>query len=66
MGDGSSSKQKWTGYYRHYEESCGIQIPLEMESVWHLIGGKFSFAKLLVTDYKAFSRIGRTSMSSKR
>lgn len=39
-------------------------IPLEMESVWNLISGKFSFARLTVVDYKCFSRIGRTSMST--
>lgn len=66
MDDGSSSKQMWTGYYRHYEERAGIMIPLEMESTWNLIGSKFSFAKLHITDFKAFSRIGRTSMSTRR
>lgn len=66
LGDGSSSQDKWTGYYRSWEERAGIMIPLEMESVWNLISGKFSFARLTVVDYKCFSRIGRTSMSTCR
>ena len=66
MDDGSVSQDKWTGYYRKYEERAGIMVPLEMESVWNLISGKFSFAILTVTDYKCFSRIGRTSMSTRR
>ncbi|KAL0040803.1 hypothetical protein WJX79_005921 [Trebouxia sp. C0005] len=66
MDDGSVSQDKWTGYYRKWEERAGIMVPLEMESVWNLIGGTFSFAVLTVTDYKCFSRIGRTSMSARR
>ena len=65
MDDGSVSQDKWTGYYRKWEERAGIMIPLELESVWNLIGGTFSFAVLTVTDYKCFSRIGRTSMSTR-
>lgn len=66
MDDGTSDKQKWTGYYRNYIRRADIMIPLEMESTWNLIGGKFSFAKLIVTEFRAFSRIGRTSMSTRR
>lgn len=66
MDDGTSDKQKWTGYYRNYARRADIMIPLEMESTWNLIGGKFSFAKLIVTEFRAFSRIGRTSMSTRR
>ena len=65
LGDGSSSQDKWTGYYCNWQERAGIMIPLEMESVWNLISGKFSFARLTVVDYKCFSRIGRTSMSTR-
>ncbi|KAL3139485.1 hypothetical protein ABBQ38_003810 [Trebouxia sp. C0009 RCD-2024] len=66
LGDGSSSQDKWTGYYSNWAERAGIMIPLEMESVWNLISGRFSFARLTVVDYKCFSRIGRTSMCTRR
>ena len=66
LSDGSVSYDEWAGYYRQYEEKAGIMIPLELECVWNLIGGPFRYAKLVVTDFKCYSRIHRTSMGSRR
>ena len=37
--------ENWTGYYRDYREVEGIQIPHNVEVVWNLASGDFSYAK---------------------
>mgnify|MGYP001122948052 CR=1 FL=1 len=45
-----TSLEKWSGYYRHYEEIEGVTIPTEAEVVWHLDTGDFSYARFRVTE----------------
>ncbi|MEA2074867.1 MAG: DUF6544 family protein [Euryarchaeota archaeon] len=45
-----SSLEKWSGYYRQYEEIDGVKIPTEVEVVWHLESGDFSYARFVVTE----------------
>ncbi len=37
--------EDWTGYYRNYMEVDGVRIPSEIEAVWNLEQGDFSYAR---------------------
>ncbi len=43
------SLENWTGYYRDYKEVGGMNIPFEVEVVWNLGSGDFSYAKFNIT-----------------
>ena len=43
------SLENWTGYYRDYKEINGVQIPNNVEVVWNLESGDFSYAKFNIT-----------------
>lgn len=40
--------ENWTGYYRDYREVDGMQIPYNVEVVWNLESGDFSYAKFKI------------------
>lgn len=42
--------EKWTGYCREYRENNGVRIPAEIEAVWNLESGDFSYARFRVID----------------
>ena len=42
------AEDSWTGYYRDYQEQGGMQLPMESEFAWNLVGGQFSYALLSV------------------
>lgn len=44
------SYEKWTGYYRDYQDMDGVMIPTDVEVVWNLEAGDLSYARLRVTD----------------
>jgi len=44
------SKDKWVGYYRDYTKVNYMLIPKEIEAVWNLSSGEFSYAKFKITD----------------
>lgn len=52
LDDGSSTEDRWTGYYRDYRESDGIVTPRTMEAVWNLMSGDFAYALLHITENK--------------
>lgn len=39
------SLENWTGYYRNYQMVNGMQIPYEVEAVYNLKSGDYSYAK---------------------
>jgi hypothetical protein len=51
-------RDRWTGFYRDYEEKNGFLIPTEVESVWNLPDGDFPAVRLRITEigYDVFSR----------
>jgi len=53
-----SSLEKWSGYYRQYEENDGVKIPTEVEVVWHLESGEFSYARFIITEIEFNSPSG--------
>jgi len=42
--------ENWTGYYRNYKEVKGIQVPHDVEVVWNLESGDFSYARFNITE----------------
>lgn len=40
--------EEWTGYYRNYKEVNGMQIPHDVEVIWNLKSGDFSYAKFSI------------------
>ena len=42
--------EKWTGYYRDYREIDGVKVPAEVEVVWNLDSGDFSYARFKLTE----------------
>ena len=46
----SYAKDKWIGYYRDYTKVNDMMIPKEIEAVWNLSSGEFSYAKFKITD----------------
>ncbi len=48
--DDSYSKETLIGYYRQYKEIDKVRIPHEVEVVWHLKTGDFSYARFRVTE----------------
>lgn len=44
------SKDKWVGYYRDYTKVKDMMIPKEIEAVWDLSSGEFSYARFKITD----------------
>jgi len=44
------SLENWTGYYRNYKEINGIKIPFDVEVVWNLKSGDFSYARFNVIE----------------
>jgi hypothetical protein len=49
MGN-SYSKNKWVGYYANYIKKANMMIPQEIEALWRLNSGDFSYAKFRITD----------------
>jgi hypothetical protein len=49
-------KRSWSGYLREYKEINGIRIPTDIEAVWHLEGGDYSYAHFLLetADYNVY------------
>jgi hypothetical protein len=43
------TRERWTGHYSRYEERGGFRIPTEIEAVWNLAEGDFSYARIRVT-----------------
>lgn len=43
-------KERWTTYYRRYREVDNVKIPIELEAVWNLDSGNFSYARFIITD----------------
>ena len=41
-------KRSWAGYFRDYKEIHGIRVPTDIEAVWHLDGGDYSYAHFLL------------------
>ena len=41
--------EKWTGYCRDYRDMNGVRVPTEIEAVWNLDSGDFSYARFRVT-----------------
>lgn len=48
--DGKYFKEKWTAYYRNYQEVKGMKIPTEGEVEWNLSDRDLQYAKLKITD----------------
>ncbi|RLC96723.1 MAG: hypothetical protein DRI40_02360 [Chloroflexi bacterium] len=48
--DGRPVRTGWTGYYRQYRDWNGVKVPTEVEVVWNLPGGDFSYARFQVTE----------------
>ena len=48
------AEDSWTGYYRDYQEQGGMQLPMESEFAWNLVGGQFSYAVLTVERVKCW------------
>ena len=48
--DGEYALTPWEGYFRHYEEREGMQVPTEGEVGWHLPGGWLSVWKGRIVD----------------
>jgi len=46
----NGQKQDYTGCYRNYREINGIRIPTEVEVVWNLPDGDFSYARFTLTN----------------
>jgi len=44
-----TTKEKWTGYCKSYKEFDGVKIPTEIEAVWNLKSGDFSYARFKIT-----------------
>ena len=42
--------ENWTGYYRDYKEVNGMQIPHDVEVMWNLESGNFSYARFNITE----------------
>jgi hypothetical protein len=57
VGDGFV-RDRWTGYYRDYEEKNGFMVPAELEAVWNLPEGDFAYVRLRVAEieFDVFSR----------
>lgn len=51
-------RNRWTGYYRDYQEKNGFMVPTELESVWNLPEGDFAAVRLRLAEieYDVFSR----------
>ncbi len=51
-------KTRWGGYYQNYSEMNGIKIPTQIEGIWHLDEGDFSYAKFTLTqiDFNVLER----------
>ncbi|MDB9314472.1 hypothetical protein PN462_15270 [Spirulina sp. CS-785/01] len=52
--------QPWSGKCRGYQDYDGIKLPTDLEAVWNLPNGDFSYAKLQVTNIE----FNRTSPES--
>ena len=66
LGDGEFNPgDLWMGRYSDYAEYGGVRIPQRMECIWVLHNGATPcpYADLSITDYRCFTRIGRTSMA---
>lgn len=37
--------ENWTGHYSNYKEVDGMRIPFDVEVIWNLESGDFSYAK---------------------
>ena len=48
--DGEYFKDRWTAYYRNYQEFDGMMIPTEGEVEWNLSDEDLQYAKLKITD----------------
>jgi len=48
--DGEYFKDRWTAYYRNYQEFDGMMIPTEGEVEWNLSDKDLQYAKLKITD----------------
>jgi hypothetical protein len=44
------SLENWTGYYKNYQEVNGIKIPFDVEVVWNLESGDYSYAKFKINE----------------
>lgn len=60
----NGQKHDYTGYYRNYEEINGIRIPTEIEAVWNLPEGDFSYARFVLTNiiYNKFDSLQTANM----
>lgn len=47
-GGAGFEKHRWSGYLRNYKEIHGIRIPTDIEAVWHLDSGDYSYAHFLL------------------
>eukprot|EP00891_Asterochloris_glomerata_P004025 jgi/Astpho2/4025/Aster-01183 len=68
LGDGEFNPgDLWMGRYSDYIEHGGVRIPQRMECIWVLHNGATPcpYADLSITDYRCFTRIGRTSMAGR-
>lgn len=50
-------RENFTGLYRDYQERNGVRVPIEIEAVWNLPKGDFSYARLRIAEmeYDLFS-----------
>jgi len=48
--DESKTFEDWGGYYQDYREIGGVKIPFNIEVVWHLESGDFSYAKFNIEE----------------
>ena len=63
LDDGTVAEDSWTGYYRDYQQRAGMQLPMESEFAWNLVGGQFSYAVLTVEHIKCWDSAPRNSLS---
>lgn len=43
-------RERWSAYYRDYKEMGGFMVPTEIEAVWNLEEGDFSYARFIVDE----------------
>lgn len=48
--DGEQVKMKWSVVCREYREMGGMRIPTELEAIWHLPEGDYSYARFAVEE----------------
>jgi hypothetical protein len=47
--DGTFQRTGWSGIYRNYKTIQGVRVPTEMETVWHLDSGTFSYEQFFLS-----------------